>query len=58
MVEHGATPSISAAEAKEMGFKMIIYPFAAIGPALTAIREGMEKLTDYPSDLESLTISA
>lgn len=44
MVEHGATPSISADEAKEMGFRIIIFPFAAIGPALTAIREGMEKL--------------
>ncbi|GAQ07167.1 2,3-dimethylmalate lyase [Aspergillus lentulus] len=44
MVEHGATPSISADEAKKMGFRIIIFPFAAIGPVLTAIREGMEKL--------------
>lgn len=44
MVEHGATPSISAQEAKEMGFKIIIFPFASLGPALTAIRSGLEKL--------------
>jgi 2-methylisocitrate lyase-like PEP mutase family enzyme len=44
MVEHGSTPAISAAEAKEIGFKMIIFPFATIGPALTAMREGLEKL--------------
>lgn len=44
MVEHGATPSISAAEAREMGFKIIIFPFAALAPAYTAIRAGMEKL--------------
>lgn len=44
MVEHGATPAISAPEAKEMGFKMVIFPFAALGPALTAIKAGMEKL--------------
>ncbi|KAK1148970.1 hypothetical protein N8T08_007645 [Aspergillus melleus] len=44
MVEHGATPSISAAEAKEMGFRMIIFPFAALGPACEAIREAMLKL--------------
>lgn len=44
MVEHGATPSISAAEAKEMGFRMIIFPFAALGPACEAIREAMQKL--------------
>ena len=44
MVEHGATPSISAAEAREIGFRIIIFPFATIGPALTAMREGLEKL--------------
>lgn len=44
MVEHGATPSISAAEAREIGFKIIIFPFATIGPALTAMREGLERL--------------
>lgn len=44
MVEHGSTPSISAAEARELGFRIIIFPFATIGPALTAMREGLEKL--------------
>ncbi|KAJ5492638.1 Carboxyvinyl-carboxyphosphonate phosphorylmutase [Penicillium diatomitis] len=44
MVEHGATPSLTAQEAMELGFKMIIFPFATIGPALTAMREGLEKL--------------
>ena len=44
MVEHGATPSISADEAKEMGFKLIIFPFAGLIPAYTAIRAAMEKL--------------
>jgi methylisocitrate lyase len=44
MVENGATPSISAAEAREMGFRIIIFPFAALGPAYIAIRDGMEKL--------------
>lgn len=44
MVEHGATPSISAQEAKELGFKIILFPFASLGPALTAVRAGLEKL--------------
>jgi 2-methylisocitrate lyase-like PEP mutase family enzyme len=44
MVEHGATPSISANEAKEMGFKIIIFPFAALAPAYSAIKASMEKL--------------
>jgi methylisocitrate lyase len=44
MVEHGSTPNITAAEAREIGFRIIIFPFATIGPALTAMREGLEKL--------------
>ncbi|GAD92488.1 carboxyphosphonoenolpyruvate phosphonomutase, putative [Paecilomyces variotii No. 5] len=46
MVEHGATPSISAPEAREMGFKIIIFPFAALAPAYTAIKAGMERLKE------------
>ncbi|PLN86304.1 2,3-Dimethylmalate lyase [Aspergillus taichungensis] len=44
MVEHGATPSISAAEARELGFRMIIFPFAGLGPAVAAMQEAMERL--------------
>ncbi|KAJ5751745.1 hypothetical protein N7520_008662 [Penicillium odoratum] len=44
MVEHGSTPSISAKEARELGFRIIIFPFATLGPALVAMREGLEKL--------------
>ncbi|CAG8335368.1 unnamed protein product [Penicillium salamii] len=44
MVEHGSTPSISSQEAQELGFRIIIFPFATIGPALTAMRDGLEKL--------------
>lgn len=44
MVEHGATPSISAREAKELGFKIIIFPFAALAPACSSIKTAMEKL--------------
>jgi methylisocitrate lyase len=46
MVEHGATPSISATEARELGFRIIIYPFATLGPALVAMREGLAKLKE------------
>jgi len=44
MVEHGATPSISTDQAREMGFKIIIFPFAALAPAYLAIKAAMEKL--------------
>ncbi|KAF5632240.1 methylisocitrate lyase [Fusarium tjaetaba] len=39
MVEHGATPSWTPAEAAEFGFKIIIFPFASIGPAYQAIKD-------------------
>lgn len=44
MVEHGTTPTISSQEAREMGFRAMIVPFAAIAPAYYAIKESMEKL--------------
>jgi 2-methylisocitrate lyase-like PEP mutase family enzyme len=46
MVEHGATPSISVSEAKEMGFRIIIFPFAGLAPAYKAIKAAYEKLKD------------
>ncbi|KAK7531452.1 putative carboxyphosphonoenolpyruvate phosphonomutase [Phyllosticta citribraziliensis] len=44
MVEHGATPTISVEEAREMGYRMIIFPFASIAPAYAAIKQGLEQL--------------
>lgn len=46
MVQHGATPTWTPAEAKEMGFKIIIFPFASIGPAYTAIKDGLLKIKE------------
>lgn len=39
MVEHGATPSISVPEAQEMGFRIVIFPFAGLAPAYKAMKE-------------------
>ncbi|KIW69082.1 hypothetical protein PV04_04980 [Phialophora macrospora] len=39
MVEHGATPSLTPQEAQDLGFKIIIFPFAAIAPAYDAIKQ-------------------
>jgi 2-methylisocitrate lyase-like PEP mutase family enzyme len=60
MVEHGATPTISAAEAHEMGFKIMIVPFAALAPAYSAIKQGMEQLkrTGLPGTGSELTPQA
>jgi 2-methylisocitrate lyase-like PEP mutase family enzyme len=44
MVEHGATPSITPQEAHELGFGIIIFPFAAIAPAYYAIKNTMQLL--------------
>ncbi|KAJ5163192.1 Pyruvate/Phosphoenolpyruvate kinase [Penicillium coprophilum] len=57
MVEHGSTPSISAKEAKGIGFRIIIFPLATLGPALLAMREGLKrlKLDGLPGLDEELT---
>ncbi|KIW01024.1 uncharacterized protein PV09_07540 [Verruconis gallopava] len=44
MVEYGVTPIISADEAKEMGFKVIIWPFATVVPAYVAMRDAIKGL--------------
>ncbi|KAF4435386.1 methylisocitrate lyase [Fusarium austroafricanum] len=44
MVEHGATPSWTPDEAKQLGYKIIIFPFASIGPAYRAIKDVFEKI--------------
>lgn len=44
MVEHGATPTISVDEAREMGFRIMIFPFAALAPAYMAIKAALERL--------------
>lgn len=46
MVEHGATPSWTPAEARELGFKLIIFPFASIFPAYKAIKEAFVRLKE------------
>lgn len=46
MVENGATPSWTAAEAKELGFRVIIWPFAALAPAYEAIRGAYRRIKE------------
>ena len=46
MVEHGATPSWTPSEAQELGFRIIIFPFAAIAPAYDAIRSTFQKIKE------------
>ena len=44
MVEYGVTPIVSADEAKELGFKIIIWPFATVVPAYVAMRDAIKGL--------------
>ncbi len=46
MVENGATPSWTPAQAKEFGFRIEIFSFAAIAPAYDAIKETYIKLKE------------
>jgi len=43
-VENGASPLITVEEAQEMGFRLMIFSFASIAPAYTAIKTTLEKL--------------
>lgn len=44
MVENGASPVITTKEAKEMGYRIMIFSFACLAPAYTAIQTTLEKL--------------
>ena len=57
MVEHGATPVITTKEAQEMGYRLMIFSFACLGPAFLAMRETLTKLkndgvTGLPEDVK------
>ena len=44
MVENGSTPIITVDEARDMGFRIMIFSFAALAPAYTAIKGTLERL--------------
>ena len=44
IVENGHSPLITVDEAREMGFRIMIFSFAALTPAYTAIKQAYEKL--------------
>ena len=44
MVYGGSTPSISVAKAQDLGYKIIIFPCAALSPAYYAIKKSMQDL--------------
>ncbi|TVY36798.1 2,3-dimethylmalate lyase [Lachnellula subtilissima] len=61
MVENGATPIITTKEAKEMGFRIMIFSFASIAPAYVAIQATLERLkaegvVGTPKDLTPLKL--
>ncbi|KAF2231538.1 oxaloacetate acetylhydrose [Viridothelium virens] len=45
-VENGASPLITVSEARDMGFRLMIFSFASIAPAYQAIRATFQKLKD------------
>jgi methylisocitrate lyase len=61
MVENGATPIITTSEAKEMGFRIMIFSFASIAPAYMAIKATLQRLKEQgvvgtPKDLTPLRL--
>jgi methylisocitrate lyase len=58
-VENGVSPLISADEAQDMGYRVIIFSFAGLAPAYTAIKNTFERLKEYGvtgSDITPKTI--
>lgn len=58
-VENGVSPLISVSEAQDMGFRVVIFSFASLAPAYTAIRNTFEWLKEYGvtgSDVSPKTI--
>ena len=58
-VENGVSPLISVDEAQDMGFRVVIFSFASLAPAYTAIRNTFEWLKEYGvtgSDVSPKTI--
>lgn len=49
MVENGATPSWTPEQAREFGFRIIIFPFAAMAPAYEAIRATYRRIKERGS---------
>lgn len=46
MVEHGATPSWTPTEAQELGFRIMIYPFASIAPVYQAVKDAFGRIKE------------
>ena len=44
MAENGATPCITTDEAREWGFRIIIFSFATLAPAYVGIRQALQLL--------------
>lgn len=44
MVDHGVTPLITVDEAREMGFKIMIFSFASLAPAAQGISATMDRI--------------
>lgn len=58
-VENGVSPLISVDEAQDMGFRVVIFSFASLAPAYTAIRNTFQWLMEYGvtgSDVSPKTI--
>ena len=61
MVENGATPVITTNEAKEVGFRIMIFSFASIAPAYVAIKNTLERfkvegVVRIPKDVTTLKL--
>ena len=52
MVPGGATPSFSVAEAKAMGFRIMIFPGICLGPVISSVTEALQHLRENGTPLD------
>lgn len=50
MVEHGVTPLITTAEAREMRYKVMVFSLGRLAPAYVAIRSTMVRIKEEGYD--------
>ena len=53
MITNGVTPNWTVAQAKEFGFKIIIFPFSGISPVVHALRESYRQVIEDGSDAKA-----
>jgi 2-methylisocitrate lyase-like PEP mutase family enzyme len=53
LATNGVTPNWTVAKGKAMGFKIFIFPFSGVFPAVRALREAYREVLEKGTDIEA-----